>query len=293
MEHYLPSLFHGDAKYYLQSLHAFRAACIKYPEYDQWEETIFQQTVVSKLKSALDEQGELRVMGVGSGSGERECKMLIKLLQHFPRINIRAVEPLQEQLVKYQALTKSKTSDLRGVNFEWRQQTIEEYEKVEEPTKFHFIVAVHSVYYFDNLEDSLMYLHSILEPGGVIFIDMKSDDSGLVRYWNHFAPYFHSKYNFITSADVRSILDRHGIPYSQHHEWSRVNITSCFDDASEEGSMVLDFLNHVTRFKESAAKDLKQQVLEYLASSACSEKSGDEILLINDCDTIIISKPLK
>ncbi|XP_022103963.1 histamine N-methyltransferase-like [Acanthaster planci] len=289
MQSTLSSLFH-DTDRYLLSLKAFSAACGKFAIYDQWVETIFQQTVVPQLKGALDEQGELRVMGVGSGSGEMECKLFVKFLQHFPRINICAVEPLQEQLVKYQALTKSKTSDLRGVNFEWRQQTIEEYEKVEEPTKFHFIVAVHSVYYFDNLEDSLMYLHSILEPGGVTVVVIMSDDSGYFRYWDHFRP-FHDKYNFISSADVRSILDRHTIPYSQQHQPSHVNITSCFDDASEEGSMVLDFLNHVTRFKESATEDLKQQVLERMASSECSETSGDEILLNNDCDTIIISKP--
>ena len=99
-----------------------------------------------------------------------ESKLLVKLLQHFPRITNRVVEPVDEQHVKYRALIESQASELQGVNFEWRHQTIEQYEKAGDSTKFHFIIAMHVLYYLDNLEDSLVYLFSILEPGGVIMV---------------------------------------------------------------------------------------------------------------------------
>ncbi|XP_022103965.1 histamine N-methyltransferase-like isoform X2 [Acanthaster planci] len=283
------NLFH-DTDHYLQSLKTFGAACGEFAVYVQWMETIIQETVVPKLKGALDQQGDLRVMGVGSGSGLMDYKLLVTLLQQFPRITNCVLEPLEEQLMKYHSLIESQALEQRGVNFEWRQQTIEQYEKAGSSAKFHFIIAMHVLYYFDNLEDSLMYLYSILKPGGIIMVVISSDDSGTSRFRSHMGPY-HETYSVTSSADVRNVLDHHGISYSQHHERFHVNITSCFDDASEEGSMVLDFLNHVTKFKESATEDLKQQVLERLASSECSETTGDEILLNNDCDTIIISKP--
>ena len=99
-----------------------------------------------------------------------DCKLLIILLQQFPRINNRVVEPAPDQLVQYKALVQSKAHELHGVSCDWRQQTIEEYEQAGDLTKFHFISAVHSIYYVDDVEGSLMYLYNHLEPGGIMLV---------------------------------------------------------------------------------------------------------------------------
>ena len=100
--------------------------------------------------------------------------MLAKLLQRFPRINNRVVDPLQEHLVQYKALVQSKSDELQGVSFDWRQQTIEDYEKAGDLTKFHFISAIDVMYHVVDLDSSLTYLYNRLEPGGVLLVVITS-----------------------------------------------------------------------------------------------------------------------
>ena len=97
--------------------------------------------------------------------------MLLKLLQRFPRINYRVLDPSPVFLNHFKERVKSKASELKGVTFDWRQQTIEQYEKTGDSTKFHFISAIHSMYYFENVDGSMMHLYDRLEPGG-IFLSM-------------------------------------------------------------------------------------------------------------------------
>ena len=90
--------------------------------------------------------------------------MIEKLLTQFPRINVRVVEPFEEHVVQFKSLAKSRSDQLLGVNFDWRQQTFEQYQKAGDPTKFHFISAVHVISHLDDWESSLMYLYNCLEP---------------------------------------------------------------------------------------------------------------------------------
>ena len=99
-----------------------------------------------------------------------DVDMLTKLLQRFSFINNRVVEPAQDQVVMYKALVQAKAHQLQGVVCDWRQQTIEQYEKAGDATKFHFISAVHSIYHVENVDSSLMYMYDHLEVGGVMLV---------------------------------------------------------------------------------------------------------------------------
>ena len=80
------------------------------------------------------------------------------------------------------------------------------------------------------------------------------------------------------------------MPYTKRHQRSWLEITKCFDEASEEGVLLVDFLTHVAKFKETATEDQQKQLMEYLASSHCSEKDGERVLSNNDWDALIASK---
>ena len=103
---------------------------------------------------------------------------------------------------------------------------------------------------------------------------------------------FRNGNNYINSGDIRRSLDRHGIPYEHYRQPTSINITKCFDEASEDGSLLLDFLVQVKSFNETAPVDLKRQVLDYLASSEFTEKSGGETMVITGYDIIIVTKPV-
>ncbi|XP_071785311.1 histamine N-methyltransferase-like [Asterias amurensis] len=286
----LRSLFH-DPEHYVKAFQVYASLSAKFRVLANWGYNNFPKEVVEQLPFKLKGNEELRVLGVGSGSGEMDSKMLSMLLQKYPRITNRVVEPAVDQIVQYKALVQSKGHELQGVNFDWRQQTLDQYREADrDGAKFHFINAVHSMYYAEDVDSSLMYLYDLLEPGGKLLIITISDDSGFWRLWNHFPGYQDHLMHFISSADVRSSLDRRNISYTQSHQKSRVEITKCLDETSEDGNLLVDFLIHIVKFKETASDAQYKEVMEYMLSGECSEKDGDEVLFINDWDAVMIEK---
>ena len=69
MESKLRSLFH-DPAYYVKTFKSYAALSSKFSVLANWADTVFSEAVVAKLQVKLDGQEELRVLGVGSGSGE-------------------------------------------------------------------------------------------------------------------------------------------------------------------------------------------------------------------------------
>ena len=87
--------------------------------------------------------------------------------------------------------------------------------------------------------------------------------------------------NYINSGDVRSCFERHNVAYTQSSRAVRVDITKCFDEKSEVGGLLVDFLTHVMKFRETVPAELQREVMQSLASSDCSEKTSDGRVLFN------------
>lgn len=99
-----------------------------------------------------------------------------QLLSRFMNIEACVLEPCRGLISKYQDLVDENEKDLEGIEFEWRQQTLEEYGKTcklfEEGPKFHFISVIHSIYYVNDLDAALQLLQGMLEPGGALMITL-------------------------------------------------------------------------------------------------------------------------
>ena len=54
----------------MKSFHCFSALCVKFSVYANWVDTVFGDAVVDKIWVTLGEGEELRVLGIGSGSGK-------------------------------------------------------------------------------------------------------------------------------------------------------------------------------------------------------------------------------
>ena len=101
--------------------------------------------------------------------------MLKKLLPSFPLINNRVVEPAEVAIRKYKALVQSRAHELQGVNFDWRQETLDHYRKevdAGDTTKFHFVHACQCLYHVEDLDASLTYLYDCVEPGGAMLVSL-------------------------------------------------------------------------------------------------------------------------
>ncbi|XP_038077605.1 histamine N-methyltransferase-like [Patiria miniata] len=286
------SLFH-DPDYYVKTFHSYYADIYnKFDVHASWADRVFGEKIVPQIRVTLGEKEEFRVLGIGSGSGETDVIMLTKLLQRFPLINNRVVEPAEGHIAMYKALVQSKAHELHGVNCDWRQQTIDQYEKAGDLTKFHFVHAVQSLYYVEDPDRSLMYLYNLVEPGGVLLVTLSSSEKSQTHRFRVGLPSLQDDlFKHIATANIRDSLDRRGIPYAEYAQPSRIDVTKCFDPSSEEGAQALDVLTHIIKFKETASAELQAEVMQRLAEF--SDKRGNKVVMINDWDAVVVFKPME
>ena len=109
--------------------------------------------------------------------GSMDSKILMKLHQREQRrIHAVIVEPNAPMMERYKALVVKESEMMRGIDFEWRQETLEGFQKSQNGVedKFHFIVSVSSIYYIDDKERYIQYMYDILEDDGVLMITIMS-----------------------------------------------------------------------------------------------------------------------
>ncbi|KAJ8028149.1 hypothetical protein HOLleu_30303 [Holothuria leucospilota] len=96
--------------------------------------------------------------------GKLEVKMLIQLMKVFPAIEWTVVEPSAERINSYKEFVKEQNDALSGVIFDWRQITFQEFCKsnVDGSKKFHFVCAVHSLYFMTR-QDLDNYMNTLFE----------------------------------------------------------------------------------------------------------------------------------
>ncbi|XP_022080183.1 histamine N-methyltransferase-like [Acanthaster planci] len=288
----LKSVFH-DPDYYTKAFKSYSAVSDKTGVFSRWGD-VFEEAVAPQINAKLSKHEELRVLGIGSGTGELDLQMLTKLLPRFPLIHNRVVEPAEDAMDKYQALVQSRAQELQGVRWDWRQQTIDQYTEEArggDSTKFHFVHACQCLYYAADLESSLTYLYNCVEPGGVMVVSLITETSGMYRLWHHFPSFQDALMKYVSSSDIRGYLTRRGIPYTEHHQSSRVDVTDCFDEASEAGGHVLDIMTHVVKLRETASAELLAEVMQSMAG--CSEKSGNRFFITNNWDAAVVNKPVE
>ncbi|XP_070553905.1 histamine N-methyltransferase-like [Ptychodera flava] len=287
------SIYH-DPEYYAKSFQKYAELSSKFHVLADWCDLVFPDVVCGKLESVhARSQSTFRMLGVGSGSGEMDLSMMSHLRKLFPSIQNVAVEPTTDHVEKYQSLFRAKQHLLEGVETEWREQTLEGFKKsVGSSVSYHFISAIHSLYYVDDYRASLRYLYDMLEDGGVMLIVVVSDDSGFWRLWKKFSYLEDSRMKFINSEHMRKALDDIGVKYQSLRQRSRVVATECFKADSEVGNLVLDFLIHVMHFRKTAPPELQKEVLDYLETSDCCDPRDEngEILFNNDWEAIIVQK---
>ncbi|XP_072014008.1 histamine N-methyltransferase-like isoform X3 [Amphiura filiformis] len=263
---------------------------------ERWCKSGFTTDIMPKLKVKISEEQPLRTLGVGSGSGELESHILKQLLQKFPRIDNHVVEPSAELSGKYKEYVSANTADLKGIDYHWEQLLLEEYqqkrEKDGDTSKFHFISAVHSLYYFNDLGKWLDYLYGLLDEGGLLVVMLTSDNSSLARTWKAFPDLGHSdKFPFsgATSAHISSHFDKHGIPYQDINLDVPYDMTKVFaTEPSEESYLLVDFVTHTINFRQNASPELNAKMMAFLRSDF--KQDGDRFFYNGDWGVTVVPK---
>ncbi|XP_071792917.1 histamine N-methyltransferase B-like [Asterias amurensis] len=231
-----------------------------------------------------------RVLSIGPGDGEVEDEILkvIRDRNEFVHpVEATIVEPSVYMIEEHKNRVDTQGSQLRSISYDWRTETLKAYLEngVNDGVKFHFINAVHSVYYFQDLPGTLRDLYNRLEPGGMMLILVVTGTVGAA-----FAERYHQPDT--TSQKVKASCVKENIPIA--HESvieERTDITDCFDppeDMSEDGRLLLDFYTHVDNFTKTASPETQAEVLQFLKSDRFSDKKDGKTLLKGDWEYFII-----
>ncbi|KAJ8040236.1 Histamine N-methyltransferase [Holothuria leucospilota] len=280
--------------HYWKSYRSMRDKFYKCPlEYDIGEEA-FQKMVVD----VLPKQESLKTLGIGSGQGELDCINMDRMLTRVSHIDNTVVEPSLEAMDVYKSLILGDLSD--RVTTSWYQETFQQYQKRRGSSgstkKFHFISAVHSLYYTGKDGSIMGYLIDLLEKDGVLFIAIQNDESGFTKFFGRVAesygPLFNNDTQGYTTSQVAKLLDADGrVTYNVLKNRHNIDITACFEADSSTGSLLLDFLAHIVDFTSTISKNVLESLLDYLKTPDCSEILSDgRIIFHEDWDVIIITK---
>ncbi|KAJ8040241.1 Histamine N-methyltransferase [Holothuria leucospilota] len=259
---------------------------------------IGQENFQRKVVEVLQKMDSLKILGIGSGKGELDCVNIRRMLTHFSHIDNTVVEPSIEAIQAYKSLISQRSPE--HVTSLWHKETFQQYwrrrQSIGATNKFHFISAVHSLYYADKDGKSLGYLIDLLEKDGVMFIVIQNENSGLINLFSEFAEYFRHHPNnpskLHTTSKVLKYLNEDGrVAHEVIRGRHQIDITSCFESESSEGSLTLDFLTNVIDFKSTVSSDILQLFLNYMKTPNCSEILSDgRIIFQEKWDAVIVRR---
>ncbi|NXN26762.1 HNMT methyltransferase, partial [Nycticryphes semicollaris] len=280
-----------DPARYLQSFRLFLA--------ESTEHQSMQEFVEKQLPAVIDSIGNgkstINILSIGGGAGEIDLLILSKVQARYPgvTINTDVVEPSADQISKYKERV-AKTSNLENVKFTWHEETAYEYESrmnaEKKPKKWDFIHMIQMLYYVKDIPATIRYFHSLLETQGKLLIILVSGTSGWETLWKKYGCSFplDDLCSYVSSADMKKILDSAGLKYQVYELPSHMDITSCFTEGDKDGELLLDFLTETYEFSKNAPPELKRQVLEELRKPQCSEERDGKVVFNNNLSAIVV-----
>ncbi|XP_072043394.1 histamine N-methyltransferase-like [Amphiura filiformis] len=269
-----------DEKYFLTSLDTYFS---RVREGTDWQTGIIAEIKPRIIQSVNESTGKtFKALGIGSGSGRDEDFFVSHFQPHFEEIHQCIVEPNKDFINQHK--TRVLQNELKGVTYEWREERVEEFmTSLKENEKYHFITAIHSLYYVHNLEEILGFLYDKLEENGIL-LTVLTTETGVNKRVVSIIP---SQYTKIIWTSSRSILDcfrTKGITAEVYDYPLMVDVSGCLDkDPSDDASMLLDFLTHVKGFtkapleagmKEEVFATIREMVTNSPRSECAAEGNG-------------------
>ncbi|XP_062972660.1 histamine N-methyltransferase-like [Elgaria multicarinata webbii] len=281
----------SDHRHYVESFRLFLENSTEH----QCMLEFIQKKLPGIISSIGNGKSTINVLSVGGGAGEIDLQILTKLQVKYPGVLIHndVIEPSAEQIIDYKERV-AKTSNLENIKFTWHKETSLEYESrtkaSKEMKKWSFIHMIQMLYYVKDIPATIKFFHRLLEPGAKLLIILVSGSSGWARFWKKFGPRLplNDLCLYVSSANIKEILDEAGLKYQSHDLPSDMDITDCFTEGNKNGELLLDFLTETCHFSKTAPLDLKNEILEDLKKPEYSEKRSGKYLFNNNLSAIVI-----
>ncbi|XP_014726329.1 PREDICTED: carnosine N-methyltransferase 2 [Sturnus vulgaris] len=237
----------------------------------------------------------INVLGVGSGTGEQDLKMIRILQAVHPGVFIdnEIVEPNPQHVAAYKELV-NQAPDLQNVSFIWHQLTSLEYEQqVKEKgthKKFDFIHMIQMLYRVEDIPNTIKFFHSCLDHHGKLLIIILSDSSGWASLWKKHRDCLPStdSGHYITCGGITEVLRRLGAQHRVYELPSGWDITECFTEGDALGGLMMDFLTGTKNFLGTAPAALRRRLRDALCQPECSSTRDGRVIFCNNLSMIVV-----
>nr|XP_033802397.1 histamine N-methyltransferase isoform X2 [Geotrypetes seraphini]XP_033802398.1 histamine N-methyltransferase isoform X2 [Geotrypetes seraphini] len=281
----------SDGQQYAETFHEF----LNHSTEHQCMLEFIEKKLPAIVQRFANRKSTIEILGVGSGTGEIDLQMISQIQTHLPGVllNYDVIEPTQEHILKFKDLV-AKTSDLKNINFTWHMKTSSEYEKdmneTQESKTFDFIHLIQMMYYVKDASSTLKFFKSLLASNGILLILIISGSSGWASLWKtygHRLP-LNDLCVYITSSDIKNMLDEAEYKYTYYELPSEMDITECFVEGSKTGTLLLDFLTETYNFEKTAPPDLKAEIMDTLKQPECSIIRDGKIIFNNTLTALLV-----
>jgi SAM-dependent methyltransferase len=216
-------------------------------------------------------------LSVGCGAGDLDEKILAAGKEHTSAISYVGLEPDTRQCERF--ISRMVDENEPNIRVETFNTSFEEF---TEQRRFDRVLMVHSLYYMDDPKLALEKALKLVSESGRLVILIASDDT-----LNELASSFWARENGGStwfSEDLSRHLEQRGITFERQRIEAKLDITSCCEPGSEQGTHIADFIAQAPT--EELPPRLRQMIFSYL--EATSHRDGDMRWLPHNVDAFII-----
>ena len=270
--------------HYLATMEAFLSSLEAAEKRFDFIEEMAAHVMTNMFKGGRNAPPLFRVLGVGSGDGQIDLRILdvVSSAIGCSKIHATILEPDVELMARFRSRVSPLPKTLEGkATFEWHEMTLEKFmASSRQIQQFDLVHFVASLYYMDA-EQALRNCYERLASGGAIFCTLVAEES----FFPKLARTLKGKINlgsinkFYTEVDLESISKRNNWNYKELKKYScDADITSCFDYLSTAGGLLLDFLTHCQDFRGTVDKMVYKEVMNFLEQQSFTNDSGRKLI---------------
>ncbi len=221
----------------------------------------------------------LRVMSVGCGSGILDLPLIESISEEVNQLQYVGIDPNRVACDRFREAFQELTPP--GTVLELHEMDIGHLICEH---RYDFILAVHSLYYFENPASEIDRLMERLKKDGklVIFQAPKAELNQLADcFWSD-----HAEQEIWFSHELEVHLEEQCLPFQKQRIEATVDVTRCFELDDSQGEMIFDFILQTRR--RELDEDVLDLCLEFLKQ--VSDNEHDQLAAPHPVDVFILSR---
>ena len=216
-------------------------------------------------------------LSVGCGAGDLDAKILAAGKEHAATISYVGLEPDSRQCERF--MSRMVVENDQNIRVEAHNTC---FEKFTEQRRFDLVLMVHSIYYMDDPKLAIENALDLVSEGGRLVILIASNDT-LNELSSSFWEIENSGSTWF-SEDLSTHLEKIGVTFKRKRIEATLDITSCCEPNSEQGTRIADFVAQVPTGE--LPLHLQEMIFSYLETT--SRRDGDMRWLPHNVDAFII-----